>query len=145
MNGNPRVVFDSSTLVSVVLRPASPARRAFSLALGLGVICINGAALDRLRAVLSSARFDRFMARRSRLAFVGLLSRNAWLCPSSLSEKRVVRRPRCNRDSRSVLDLAIAGEADVIVSSDRQLLASKSWRRIPIVAPEQFVDGLEQT
>ncbi len=37
------------------------------------------------------------------------------------------------------LELALAGQADVIVSSDRDLLDLDPWRGIPIVTPAGFL------
>ena len=43
-----------------------------------------------------------------------------------------------------VLECALAGEADAIVSGDRHLLALKTFRSIPIVAPHEFLAAWRQ-
>ena len=134
-----RAVFDTGTLVSAALRPSSASERALTLALRSGLVCADELTLQRLRSVLASTRFDRYLPKRLRMAFAGLLSRNAWLCPVSLSDVSAIRPPGRDRTIRALLALAAAAEADVIVSSDRYLLARKTWRRIPIISPDEFI------
>jgi putative PIN family toxin of toxin-antitoxin system len=43
------------------------------------------------------------------------------------------------------LELAVNGEADVIVSGDADLLVLNPFRGIPIVAPAAFVQGAART
>jgi putative PIN family toxin of toxin-antitoxin system len=138
MNANRRVVFDTSTLVGAALRPASPANRAFSLALRHGVICICEPSLERLRSVLSRSKLDRYLGKRARIAFVDLLANTAWSCLVSEAELSAIRPPCRDRRNHVVLTLATTAEADAIVSSDEDLLARKAWRKIPIVTPSGF-------
>jgi uncharacterized protein len=46
-------------------------------------------------------------------------------------------------DDDRVLECALAGEADAIVSGDRHLLALASYRGIPIMRVRQFLDLIE--
>jgi uncharacterized protein len=43
-----------------------------------------------------------------------------------------------------ILECAVAGKADYIVSGDQDLLVLKSFRKIPIVTPRQFLAGLRR-
>lgn len=45
-------------------------------------------------------------------------------------------------DDNRVLECAITGKADVIVSGDRHLLDLKSYRNIPVVRPIDFLRTL---
>jgi uncharacterized protein len=139
MSASGRVVFDTGTLVSAALRPSSAAESAFSLALRSGVICISEVMLEGLRTVLASNKLERYLKKRSRLAFVDLLSRNAWLCQVSASDVSAVRPKSRDRRTGPLLALAAVAEADVIISIDPALLARKTWRRIPIFSPEEFI------
>jgi uncharacterized protein len=46
-------------------------------------------------------------------------------------------------DDDRVLECAVAGEADYVVSSDRHLLKLGSYDGIPIMTVRQFMDGIE--
>jgi putative PIN family toxin of toxin-antitoxin system len=46
-------------------------------------------------------------------------------------------------DDDRVLECALAGQADAIVSGDRHLLALASYRGIPIMRVRQFLDRIE--
>ena len=145
MTAGRRVVFDTSSLVSAALRSSSSAERAVLLALRSGVICIAPSSLRRLQAVLGNAGFNRFMAKRRRMAFVDLLGRIAWLCPDSQPEMPAARRRSRERRTNALLAFAASAEADVVVSSDRALLARKSLRRIPIFTPDEFIARYDST
>jgi putative PIN family toxin of toxin-antitoxin system len=134
-----RIVFDTSTLVSVVLRPGSVPDRAFSLALRHGVVCACELTIEELRTVLARGKFDRYLGKRMRAGFVEFLHRNAWICPLSASDVSAVK-PSCrDRKDNVFLALAAAAEADLIVSSDDDLLACHPWHDIPILSPAEFL------
>lgn len=68
-----------------------------------------------------------------------LLRKHAFIVPLTADEVRLVR-PSC-RDPRDNLFLALAAAsaADVIVSSDEDLLILDSWHGIPVVTPSEFL------
>ena len=54
-------------------------------------------------------------------------------------------KPICrDPDDDWVLATAVAGEADVIVSGDKDLLILKRFQGIPIVTPRGFLELLQQ-
>jgi predicted nucleic acid-binding protein len=55
------------------------------------------------------------------------------------SESTVARSLCRDPTDEKFLALAIAAHADVIVSSDRDLLILHPWRGIPILTPAQFL------
>jgi putative PIN family toxin of toxin-antitoxin system len=144
MNTSRRIVFDTSTLVSVALCPSSFADRAFSLALKHGVVCVCEQSLERLRFVLSGRKFDRYMAKRVRVAFVDLLRNTGWMCLVFPADVYGIRLPSRGRRNHAIFALAAAAEADAIVSGDNDLLTRKAWRKIPIVPPAEFVSWYDR-
>jgi len=139
-----RIVFDTGALVGAVLRPGSMAERAFSLALGEGVVCACEPTLERLHTTLSRRSFDRYMGRRARLDFVELLRRNAWICAISASDVAALQ-PSCRiRRDNVFLALAAAAEARLIVAGSPNLLARNPWHGIAIASPEEFLVLVER-
>lgn len=47
-------------------------------------------------------------------------------------------------DDNRVLECAVAGRADYIVSGDRRVLKLKAYAGIPILTARQFLDGVVQ-
>ena len=79
MNDRQRVVIDTSTLVSAVLRPNSVPRHAFLAVVRLFELCVSQATLDELRQVMQRPKFDRYASRQERLDFCELVAERARL------------------------------------------------------------------
>lgn len=134
-----RVILDTSTLVSAALRIGSVPHRALLKALGGFDVCASAETLAELEQVLDRRKFDRYLDRESRRAFVALIRRNAHRF-SVENTDLVAVQPRC-RDphDNKFLALTLAAEADALVSSDQDLLVLHPWRGMPIVTPAQFL------
>lgn len=134
-----RVVLDTSTLVSAALRRGSLPEQALSKALASSELCASTETLNELATVLGREKFDRYLDRESRENFVALIRRHARLFAVQLSDLAAVE-PRC-RDAQDdkFLALLLAAEADVLVSSDEDLLVLHPWRGIPVPTPEAFL------
>jgi putative PIN family toxin of toxin-antitoxin system len=91
--------------------------------------------LAELAHVLTD-KFDWSQA-RTQEAIEGIL-RSAEVVTPAEKVADIVDDPADNR----VLEAAYAGDADVIVSGDRHLLALNRWRGIRIVPPRALLDSL---
>jgi len=142
MNAIPRVVFDTSTLVSAALRTGSLPYRALMQALAAWELCASLEALAELDRVVRRRKFARYLDSESRLAFAALVRRNARIF--DVPEACVLEVDPWCRDAMDNKFLALAriAEADAIVSSDEDMLVLHPWNRIPIVGPADFVAGL---
>jgi putative PIN family toxin of toxin-antitoxin system len=134
-----RVVLDTSTLVSAILLPRSVPRQAFMQALACGTLCASPATLTELEQVLLRKKFDRYLDRDSRLDFVQRYRNQVLLFP--VTEAAETALPQACRDPRDNKFLALAAHcsADVLVSSDDDLLVLNPWQDIPILTPAQFL------
>ncbi|MFZ1939951.1 MAG: PIN domain-containing protein [Terracidiphilus sp.] len=139
MNPSRRVVFDTGTLVGAALRPSSLADRALATAFGSGVVCVCEPLLERLRSVLARSKWDRYMAKRARLGFVEMLRGAGWNCLVEAPDSAAVRHSAHDRRNSIILALAAIAEADAIISTVPELLSRKTWRRVPIVTPAEFL------
>lgn len=134
-----RVVFDTSSLVGAALQVGSVPHRALGLALSLGDVCASEATLAELQAVLMRPKFDRYQARDVRQGFVDFLRRHAHFFPVSESAAARVQ-PACrDPEDDKFLALARACEAQVLVSSDADLLVLHPWNGIDVVSPARFL------
>jgi putative PIN family toxin of toxin-antitoxin system len=132
-----RVILDTSTLVSAALRSGSVPEQALMKALRTCEVCASAETLDELARVLERDKFDRYLDRESRRAFVALLRRHVRLFEV---QKDAAVDPPC-RDPRDnqFLALALVCEADVLISSDEDLLVLHPWRGMPIMMPGEFL------
>jgi putative PIN family toxin of toxin-antitoxin system len=134
-----RVVLDTSTLIGAILLPRSVPRQAFMKALGSGTLCASPATLAELERVLSRKKFDRYLDCDTRLDFFQRYSHQVLLFPVTEAEEAAL--PQACRDPRDNKFLALASHcsADVLVSSDDDLLVLNPWQYIPILTPAQFL------
>jgi uncharacterized protein len=134
-----KVVFDTSSLVSAAIRPDSIPDQALTLALATCQVCTSSTHLSEVENVLRRKRFDSYVSLDSRLALLQVIRLSAELCSVPQSTVNAVRG--CCRDPNDefVLALALAAKADLIVSSDHDLLVLHPWRGISVLTPTEFV------
>lgn len=136
-----QAVLDNSTLVSAALRPGSVPHSVLLLAVDECEVCASIETLSELEEVLARPKFNRYLDSETRREFMTLVHEHFRLfsvpamTPSELS-------PSC-RDPRDdkFLALALTAHADVIVSSDDDLLVLHPWRGVPILSPADFLAG----
>lgn len=140
MSGVHRVVIDTSTLIGAVLRPDSVPRRALLLAIRTATLCASAQTLQELERVLHRPKFNTFLPWPERLEFLALVSRYSrlWDIPAS-HEEAVAGVCRDDGDAK-FLSLALTCQADVLISSDADLLGLHPWRGLPILTPAAFLE-----
>ena len=123
------IVLDASTVVGAALRADSVPERAPLLAAG-GSIALSAVVDAEIADVLNRPRFARAIARDRRMLILDVIRRSAtWFEPAT--SIRECRDP----DDDMYLDLARASRADVVVSSDGDLLALHPWRSVAMLRP----------
>lgn len=132
----PRYVFDSNVIVSALLfNGSSTPGRALLLALSLGVLLMSTAQAEELEDVFSRRKFDRCVTPEERRRLLRDLLRQSEVV-------EIVEPVRASPDPKDdkILELAVNGNADYIVSGDRPgLLNLNPFRGITIVRPAEFL------
>lgn len=128
------IVFDTSTLVGVVIRPAGNPNLAFRRALATEGVAVSRALFDELVDVLHRKRLERFVVPDQRREFLGALTALAVRFEPAVP----VRDCRDPKDDK-VLELALACAARAIVASDADLLVLHPWRCVPILSPSDYL------
>jgi putative PIN family toxin of toxin-antitoxin system len=137
-----RVVLDTSTLVSAALRIGSIPHQVLIKALGTCDVCASDETLRELERVLNRKKFDRYVDRDSRSEFAALIRRHVHLF-SVRDGGLEALEPTCrDPEDNKFLALALVAEADLLVSSDEDLLVMNPWRGITIVTPADFLSRL---
>lgn len=136
-----RVVMDTSTLVSAAIRMGSIPHRALLQAFATCDVCASEETLAELARVLDRSIFDAYADRDSRREFVAVYRRNVHMFSVPATEVAAVD-PAC-RDPKDnkFLALALAAEAQVLVSSDQDLLILHPWRDVTILSPSDFLSN----
>ena len=89
---------------------------------------------EELDNVLRRHRFDRYVTRLERTAFLRYLLRMA----VSVQITETVQACRDPKDDK-ILELAVNGDADYIVTGDGDLLVMNPFRGIAIETPAEFL------
>jgi uncharacterized protein len=134
---NPRCVFDTNVLVSALLFDQSTPAQAFFAALHTGEIILSADVVAELNGVLDREKFNRYVTEEERERFLRSLLREAELIEQKI---QLCRDPKDDK----VLELAVDGDADCIVSGDEDLLMLDPFRGIPILSPDKFLDTLSE-
>lgn len=123
-----RVVFDSNVYISALLFDGPP-RQIFEFAMKRQVVLIASDVIinetaGKLRDKFSwpEHRIEQFVRATSRLAELHKPKRKISVVPDEADNR--------------VLECAIAGEANLIISGDKHLLRLKSYQNIPIQKPK---------
>ena len=134
-----RVILDTNTLVSAALRAGSVAEQALAKALQSCEVCASAETLGELATVLDRDKFDRYLNRDLRCRFVAVIRNSARLFAVQEADRMAVK-PVC-RDAKDnlFLALAVACEADVLVSGYEDLLALDPWNGVRIVTAREFL------
>ncbi|MFQ5953732.1 MAG: putative toxin-antitoxin system toxin component, PIN family [Kiloniellales bacterium] len=129
-----RVVLDTNVLVSRLLLPGSIPGRAVRRAADEAQLLVSEATLEELVDVLAKPKFDPYVTIEERQGFVRLLGRIAEMVPINYT----VQECRDPRDDK-FLEVAVNGEADLIVTGDDDLLALDPFRGIRIRTPAAYL------
>jgi len=134
MIDRPRIVVDNNALISRLLLPGSTPGRAVRKAVDAGQLLISEATLEELADLLSRAKFDRYISIQDRQEFIRLLGRVAELVPITYT----IRACRDPEDDK-ILELAVNGNAELIVTGDRDLLVLHPFHGVQILSPAAYL------
>ena len=134
-----RVVVDTNVVVSALLFGASVPGSAFVRVLDRGTILTSRSFVRELDDVLRRAKFDQYLSREDRDRFLEALIRESELVDIS----ETVKACRDPEDDR-ILELAVNGSADFVITGDADLLAMDPFRGTRIVTPADFLHQNER-
>jgi len=129
-----RIVVDTNALISRLLVPNSLPGQAVRKAVDTAQLVVSEAPLTELADVLSRPKFDAYVTIEDRQEFFRRLSRVVEVVPITY----VVQARRDPRDDK-FLELALNGNADLIVTGDDDLLVLNPFRSIPIITPAGYI------
>jgi len=125
-----RVIIDTNVLISRLLIPNSVAGRCVSRLIKITRLLVSEATLEELAQTVARDKFEPYARLADRQEFFRLYARMAEWVPISTS----VRACRDPKDDK-FLELAVDGQAQMIVTGDKDLLDLSPYRNIQILKP----------
>ncbi len=131
-----RVVLDTNVLISAALSPnGAPRMVVDAVRSENGVLLFSDETFDELRSRFYRPKFDRYIGREGRAIYLAQLETvSEWV--SIAGAKLGCRDP----DDDKLLETALMGEADCLITGDRDLLEMSPFQAIPILTPAGFLD-----
>lgn len=129
-----RFVLDNNVLLSAAFFKDSVPDKSFDKAVAIGKLLYSSEVLKELIAVINRPKFDKYLSLADKIAFIRKYSGLAELITITHNVD-LCRDPKDNK----FLELALSGQADCIISGDKDLLVLHPFANIPIVAPSDFL------
>jgi len=134
MQDRPRIVLDTNALVSRLLLPNSIPAKAVRKAVEEGEILMSESTLYELADVLGREKFQAYVSIQDRKEFLRMLGRIVEM----VTILHAVHDCRDVKDNQ-ILEVAVNGQAQVIVTGDEDLLALNPFRDISIMTPADYL------
>ncbi|MCG8504140.1 MAG: putative toxin-antitoxin system toxin component, PIN family [Sphingomonadales bacterium] len=132
-----RVVVDTNIWISYLLRPSGALKMTVTALSSKATILYSTATMDELLGVLERPKFRRYLSRQTGLEFVTRLTADAEYVEITEAIKACP-----DPDDDKFLELAVAGNADIIVTGDSDLLDLHPFRHIDILTPRDTLARL---
>jgi uncharacterized protein len=129
-----RFVIDTNVLISALLFQASVPFRAVELAEKQGIILYSEATVKELEQVLNRQKFNKYLSWEERqIFFLKFISAS-----ELVSIKEIIAVCRDEKDNK-FLELAVSGNANIIVTGDLDLLVLNPFQCVEILTPDMFI------
>ncbi|XZF61303.1 MAG: putative toxin-antitoxin system toxin component, PIN family [Gloeotrichia echinulata DVL01] len=127
-------MLDTNIVVSALLFKNSQPRQALDKARHQGTILMSQSIWQEIIEVLTRPKFEKYVTAIERDLFLG------WLT-ESLNFIEISKTIVACRDAKDdkILELAVNGDAELIVSGDEDLLILNPFQQIAIVTVRQFL------
>jgi len=133
-----RVVLDTNVLISAALIASGKPFAVLKHVLETGVLLFSDETFEEVATRLMRPKFGRYVSESTRQAFlVDLAAVAEWTAITGVIH--VCRDP----DDDKLLETAIAGRADSLVTGDADLLELHPFRGVPIVTPSEFIEAFD--
>jgi uncharacterized protein len=134
---NRRFVIDTNVLLKAVLSDTSFSRIALNYVVKEATLLQSEATAHEFATVIVRPKFDKYISQARREQFRHVIEADA----TFVEIVEIVRVCRDPKDDK-FLELAIAGQADYILTDDGDLLVLNPFRDVQILTPQAFLQSL---
>jgi putative PIN family toxin of toxin-antitoxin system len=129
-----RVVFDTNIFISALVIPGSLAEKAILKVIeGGDILVISRDIINEVLSVLSS----KFSRDREALSHVAVVLSELGELVKPIKKVRIFKDEPDNR----ILECAIHGRADVLVTGDKEILQLREYKGIKMVSLKEYVES----
>lgn len=129
-----KYILDANVLVSAALIKNSLPGLSLQKAISNGIILLSGETLNELKRTLNKSKLKRYITKKDKYIFISRLTSKASFIEITC-EINECRDPKDNK----YLELALSGNADCIVTGDKDLLVLHPFHGISIITPRDFL------
>jgi uncharacterized protein len=129
-----RIVLDTNVLISAALSPFGKPFACLSWTLDNATLLASPQLLEELDTRLAREKFAKYLDEHHRRAFVADLALAAVL----VDVHGLIKVCR-DADDDKLLEIAVVGRADCLVSGDQDLLSLNPFQGVPILTPALFL------
>ena len=131
-----RAVLDTNVLISAALRPAGPPRQVIdAVRRENGELLFSDETFDEIQTRIWRPKFDGYVSQKSRAIYLAQL-KTVSAGVSIAGAKMGCRDP----DDDILLETALMGDADCLITGDGDLLEMTPYQGIPILTPTTFLN-----
>ena len=134
-----RVVLDTNVLISAILSHLGNPFACLNWVLGNATLIASRELLDEVDTRLARPKFNKYLHASRRRSFVADLA-----VAAILVELRGIVKICRDPDDDKLLETALLGRADCLVTGDQDLLVLGSYEGIPTLSPAAFLFALER-
>ena len=136
----PRIVFDANAVLSAMILPDSISGKAWRIGLLNFEVITSTAAMEELERKSSNPSLQKYFASEAeRIKIMSAMSRSMLY----VDTESIIHDSSADHDDDKFLELALDGNAVMIVSGNRDLKMLNPWRNIPILGTGDFVRAVE--
>jgi putative PIN family toxin of toxin-antitoxin system len=128
-------VIDTNVLISAALIKNSIPDKAFEKARSKGKVLLSSQVYVELKEVINREKFKRYLRAVDKGKFLNRVKKETVLIEVSESIS-ICRDPKDNM----ILELALSGKADCIITNDDDLIVLNPFENIPIMIPKEFLE-----
>ena len=132
-----KVVLDTNVLISAILIEGSIADMALTKAEKYYEILSSDKIYDELIKILMLPKFDKYVSLYQRRKFIESFENKA----TFVKVEEVINVCRDPKDDM-FLELAVSGNANIIISGDKDLLDLNPFQGIQIISPKEFIEQI---
>jgi len=128
-----RVVFDTNIFISALVIPVSQAEKAIQKIIdGEDILLLSKAIIDEVLYVLAS----KFSRDREALSHAAVILSELCQLVNPTQRVKILKDEPDNR----ILECSMSGNADAIVSGDKDMLKLKAYKNVKIISLKEYLE-----